>query len=338
MEKTAPIKKILVVVLDNLGDTIMATSVLKPLKRLYPHAQIGFWTKNYAADLLHDQSLIDTLHASDPFWDVSPGHAKGSRRAFFKTVWAIRRAKYDLAVVLNAEWRRAGFVRLAGIPIRLGLDRRKSQFFLTKAFPVPPAPSHFVDDHLSILKNWSGQTMDSEECWPRLELNLQEKKDWTFWSEKTGWASKSFLAVHPFAGDILKTWPLSRWTELLQNLFSKNKNTRALILCGPGEEGKLYQLMGHLPPGRLQALTGVPLSTIKAILAHAQLLVGGDSGPGHIAAAIGVPVLSLFSMTDPKRSRPMGHVPLQIIQRDPISSIEVAEVEQALDQMLGATV
>lgn len=323
MEKTA-IRKILVVVLDNIGDAVMATALIRPLKRLYPHAQIGFWTKEYAADLFQDQSLIDFHHHCDPFWDKSPGHEKGTWKNFWTAFCEIRRTKYDSVYVLNAEWRRSLAVRLAGIPERVGLNRRKSRFFLTRVSPVSKNSQHFVEDHLSLLPH------ESDDCFPRLELNAEENRKWVDWSRKTKWDAGSYLAVHPFSGDERKTWPLSCWTELVQNLFTEKKVSRFLILCGPGEEGRLQQMISNLPGGPIQILAAGRLSLLKAVLGHALALVGGDSGPGHIAAALGVPVLSLFGNTDPIRSRPMGHVRLKTLHKNPIHQISVMEVKEAL--------
>src|SRR5882672_7904826 len=147
METTAPIKKILVVALDNIGDAVMATAMLRPLKERYPEATVGFWTKKYAADLFLDQSLLDILHASDPFWDTSPGHGKGPWAEFKKVFWHVRATGYDLVFILNTEWRRSLACWLAKIPHRVGYNRRQSRFFLN--FPVDgPAPGgHNLDDN-----------------------------------------------------------------------------------------------------------------------------------------------------------------------------------------------
>lgn len=327
MEKTA-IKKILVVVLDNIGDAVMATALLRPLRRRYPQAQIGLWTKDYPADLFQDQSLIDFHHYCDPFWDKSPGREKGSLKKFWDTFCEIRRAKYEMVYVLNAEWRRSLMVWLAGIPERIGLNRRKSRFFLTRAIDVAQGVQHFVEDHLLLIAH------ENEDCFPRLELSSEEKRQFEEWSRKTKWEPKSYLVIHPFSGDALKTWPLVCWTELLQSLFSEKKVSRFVILCGPGEEARLHQMVTNLPSAPIQILAGGRLSTVKAILAHSAGLVGGDSGPGHIAAALGVPVLSLFGNTNPLRSRPIGHGYMKTIYKNPIHHISVSEVRENMGPLL----
>ena len=141
------IRKILVVVLDNLGDTIMATSVCRPLRTLFPQALIGFWVKSYVAGSLEGHSLIDRLHASDPFWDSSPGHPKGSWAEFKSVLNQIKKENYDAALILNTEWRRSAACWWIRIPERVGFKRRKSAVFLTKGFEKPVDGQHFIDDH-----------------------------------------------------------------------------------------------------------------------------------------------------------------------------------------------
>src|SRR5262245_8094718 len=98
-KKTGPLK-VLVVALDNLGDAVMASSVLPPLRRKYPSAKIGLWVKNYTASLFEGHSMVDRLHGCDPFWDRSPGRGKGTMADFRRTMEDIQKEKYRVALVV----------------------------------------------------------------------------------------------------------------------------------------------------------------------------------------------------------------------------------------------
>lgn len=332
--ETKDLKNILVVALDNLGDAVMATSVFKPLKKLAPQASIGFWVKEYAADLFRDQSLIDVVHASDPFWDKAPGQNKGQIWKFRRVLGEIKHRKYDVAIVLNAEWRRSAACRWIGVPTRIGYRRKKSGPFLTQAYPAAPALQHFVDDHRQLLEIWTGQGVALDDAIPRLEGTPLETSWWQDWAKARGLADKSYIVIHLFSGDEDKNWPLSCWVELLETRLKRNDSERFVLVCGPGEEPKLSPYKHRLDRSEIVFLIRPRLLELKAVIAHARAVLGGDSGLGHVAAAMGTPVLSLFGITHPERSRPMGHGRVHVLQQDPLRRLPVEAVLKTMDNFL----
>lgn len=331
LARPAP-QRILLVSLDNLGDAVMASAILRPIKRAYPQARIGLWVKQYAAGLFVDHSLVDAVHASDPFWDKSPGTDRGRLGEFLKVLGEIRRARYDVAVILNTEWRRSLACLAAAISERVGTDRRQSRPFLTAAFPGPAAGGHFIDDHRVLIEQWSGRPVAVEDCLPRLELTAQDEKAWAAWSAATGFLDRAYALIHLFSGDEDKNWPLSCWVELVERRLQKDPRERFVLLCGPGEDRKLAMFRSRMDREGILLMTAPPLGLLKAVLGHARLALGGDSGPGHVAAALGTPLLSLFGKTDPRRSRPLGRGMLHVIHSSPLRFLPVPEVEQALDK------
>ena len=327
---TAAPKNILVVALDNVGDAVMASAVLQPLKRLFPESRVGLWVKQYAAGLFADHPLIDVVHASDPFWDSAPGVAKGRFGAFMRTLADIRRARYDTALVLNAEWRRSFACVWAGIPSRVGYRRRWSAPFLTVAIAGPAEGQHFVDDHRALVEQWTGRSVSREDSLPRLETTAEEERWWASWSVAHGLSDRGFTMLHLFSGDEDKNWPLSCWVELIERWREKDPGERFVALCGPGEEDKLALFKSRLARTGAVLLSAPTLSQLKAALRHARLLVGGDSGPGHVAAALKTPTLSLFGPTRPSRSRPLGRGALDVVTASPLRNLLVPEVLAAM--------
>lgn len=317
-------RKILVVALDNLGDAVMASCVLEPLKRLFPEAKLGLWVKEYAAALFEGHPSLDAVHASDPVWDRSPGKPKGALGPFLRALGGIRAERYDTALILNAEWRRVLCCALAQIPVRAGYAARKSGLFLTHPVSAPAEGSHFSDDHLRLVMEHFGRPIGGGRL-PSLAVSEADERWWKEWAAERGLEDKGFTLVHPFSGDEKKNWPLKRWAELLGR-----DHGRFVVLCGPGEEARLGAYRGDvLRPGA--ALLGAPaLGRLKAAAAHARLVIGGDSGPEHVAAALGAPVLSLFGPTSPERSRPRGRGELKVIRRLPLSDLPVGDVLAAM--------
>jgi heptosyltransferase-1 len=321
-----PVSKVLVVVLDNLGDTVMATSVLRPIKRALPGVRVGMFVKRYAVDLLSDHSLIDRVHAADPFWDGSPGRPAGGVVGYVRTLMEIRRERYDVALVLNTEWRRALSLIVAGVPRRIGYNRRDASHFLTEGLDVSGWLPHFIDDHRRLVEALAPGAA-AEEYFPRLDVSHEDVTWLNGWLREQEWAGGDYMAIHPFSGDNKKNWPIERWKILVDRLERKAA-ARVVILCSASE----FDRLGDWPKTtdeRVRFLSGTPLRQVKAVLSRARLLIGGDSGPGHLAAALGTPVLSLFGQGDPARSGPVGRGAVDIIHKGPLDQLSVDAVEDA---------
>lgn len=326
-----PPGKVLVVVLDNLGDTVMATAVLRPLKRALPGARIGMFVKRYAGDILADHSLIDRLHLADPFWDASPGQKRGGVAAYLKAAFAIRREGYDAALLLNTEFRRAFTALAAGIPTRVGYQRRWASDFLTIGLPPTDGKSHFIVDHRRLVEALT-PVATAEEFTPRLEVS-QEDAGWAdTWRNADGWTNARPVAIHPFSGDERKNWPLDRWPALVERLGRAGAGP-FVVFCSSAEKLRLANWSGRAAP-LVRFVAGAPLRQVKALLSRSSLLIGGDSGLGHVAAALGTPVLSLFGPGSPGRSGPVGRGAVRVIQKNPLETLDLAEVESAALSLL----
>lgn len=318
--------KILVVALDNLGDAVMAAATIPALRQLYPKARIGFWIKQYAAGLFEGNSLIETLHASDPFWDKSPGRPTGSLKEFVGAWKKIRNARYDVAFVLNTEWRRSLACWLARIPIRVGFRKRKSQFFLTHAVPPAAFPQHCIDDHRHLIESYAGKALFPRSFAARLEVSIDDLRKWRAWAQEHGWQFHPVVAIQPFAGHERRCWPLASWVRLIHLFLANRPETRFAIICGPGEQKKATDVFASLPSEVYRIWDAPPLAETKTVISQARLFVGGDSGPGHIAAALGVPVISLFGPSNPERFAPQGAGFIKIIKKVPLAELSPEEV------------
>lgn len=324
--------RILVTVLDNLGDAVMATAVLRPLKKIFPRASVGVFVKSYVAEILTDHSMVDRVHAADPFWDRSPVRGRGPFADFAETIYDIRRERYDVAFVLNTEWRRAGALWVAGVPVRVGFDRRSARPLLTTAVADSGAGSHFVDAHRALIRAFAGDRVDAEEFVPRLEVSDRDRAWWETWSPRAGMPAGGYTVIHPFSGDERKNWPLGAWASLIERL--EPRGHRFVIVASAAEKGRLDQALRAVPSESIHVMAGAALRHVKAVISRARLLIGGDSGPAHMASALGVPVLSLFGPGTPARSGPLGRAPVRFITHHPLAALDVSEVEAAAAEML----
>jgi ADP-heptose:LPS heptosyltransferase len=324
--------KILVVSFDNIGDTVMATGVLEGIRTILPEARIGFWVKEYAESVVRDHPGLSWVHVSDPFWDSAPGRRKGS---FLRFVWAmleIRRVKYDVALVLSAEWRRSLAVALLRIPIRAGLAQRKSGRFLTHRASPSSTLRHITMDHHEILKAWLGDTIPGNPI-PSVFTSQTTDRWVDRWLQDRGWSSSPVVVCHPFSGDFRRNWPMKKWSEFISKISLQKPDVRFIVLSGSWEPSS-NELLNLLPEGRIAPLSGVTLDNVKGILRRASLFVGNDSGPAHLAAALGVSTIALFGKADTHRTGPVGKGKIVCFRQDNPSDIQADVVMEVANELL----
>ncbi len=310
-------QKILVVCLDNIGDCVLATSLLEPLRRYYPKTAIGMWVKSYTRELLSPSDKLNQIHAADPFWDSSPGVGRGSFGQFFHTWKDIRKERYDVAIILNTEWRRSLFCVLAGIPTRIGFNQRKSGYFLTH--PVLPglANSHMIDVHKALVSRWLKiDTNDSGCSWHPYVPISQSERDWgENWKQARSLGQKRIFVLAPLTGDVRKNWPLSHWKALVDQINGHVISSHFVVVGGAKDSSALGGVFST--NSNFEIVTGPSLSHFKSILSQAHVFIGGDSGPGHIAGALGIPMVSIFRTSNPAKYGPRGPGYIKILVSDP---------------------
>jgi ADP-heptose:LPS heptosyltransferase len=319
--------RFLILALDNLGDAVMAAAAARAVKSLSPEAQVGLWTKAYSARVLHGQPDLDFLHASDPFWDAAPGAGRGAFGPFLKTLLEVSRQRYDAAFVLGTEWRRALCARLCGIPERIGYAARKSAPLLTLAVPWEKHGPHTIDDHLALVERYFRKNLDRKACAPRLGLSAEE----------TALADKArarldgspIIVLHPFSGEPLRRWPMENCCALIEELSARLPASRCVLFIGPKDEALVDRAAPALRRKNVWLPEDQSIAHMKAVLSLAALCIGTDSGPGHIAAALGTPVLSLAGPhSQTERHRPWGPS-VRLLRTDSLERLTAAEVADA---------
>src|SRR5262249_37945979 len=201
------IKRILLVALDNLGDLVFASALTPPLNERYPDAVIHAWCKEYTAPIARLIPHVSAVVAADPFWAARPGYARPPARPFVRSVLAIRRARYDVAVLSEAPWRAAAAVATARIPMRVGLARHRNALFLTHVLPAPDAHKPVLVEQARLLDAFG---ISSPSPRYRLDVTpLQSMRERT-----AAELPPRFVAFHPFAGARDRCVGLGEWTQL----------------------------------------------------------------------------------------------------------------------------
>jgi ADP-heptose:LPS heptosyltransferase len=175
---------------------------------------------------------------------------------------------------------------------------------IRKTFTLPALPDkkmHAVDYHLASLQAIGIPPVSSS---PMIYLRRQERQEAELFLLRQGWDLTRITALHPGAGSRKKTWPAVRFAGLAQALASKGH--KILLIQGPADEAAAKEVVAALGNTPYLLVRDLPITQLAALLSHAALFIGNDSGISHLAAALGRPTIALFGPTDPCVWAPRG--------------------------------
>ncbi len=320
-------ERILIVSLDNLGDLVFASALPPPIKERFPNANLTVWCKAYTAELAPLIPGADNVVASDPFWDRAPGRGKGTLGRFTRAALSLRKERFDVAILAAAPWRTAAAVAALGIPVRIGLLRARNRRFLTHPLPAEDRTRPVLKEISRLL-----QPLGIETPALRYRLDgtkLDDRREAL--AERLGYAP--LAALHAFASKRNRCVNPSAWIEVAETLQSRGY--RPLWVGSSAELTELRQLAGARP-GWLygeNALNGSLLDAAAA-LSMARLFVGHDSGPMHMASALGIPTAGIFAPGEPNRTFPQGMGLSRILFRESPEGITPAAILAEIDGLI----
>jgi len=244
----------------------------------------------------------------------------------------LRRNRYDLAINLRPDfWWGAGLLYLAGVPHRLGYAIEPGRPFLTRALPFnPPEPApvsnlRLVSAALETLGYSPLEQPYAPERYPLQFIPTAEEQAWvTERLDKEGINPDTpIVVIHPGAGAAVKLWRTEAWSacaSILPALFTSPTPVR-IILTGSKSERPMLEEIGQGMTAQPLLVTDASIGQLAALLRRAQLVLGVDSGPLHLAVAQGTPTMHIFGPTDPRIFGPWGtagrHIVIASAQRCP---------------------
>ncbi|MBI4355718.1 MAG: lipopolysaccharide heptosyltransferase II [Candidatus Omnitrophica bacterium] len=299
-------QRILVIRLDRLGDVVLSLPVLSALRAAYPQAHLAMLVRNTWRGVVEGHPAVDEVLAYDK---------DGAHRGILATVrfaWALRRHAFSTAVVLHATWRSHWIAWLAGIPGRIGYARKGGRWLLTRSLPDRKAEGqqHEARYALDLLKAFG-----FSPTWepPMITIQEQARRRVSSWLSERGVApDDGLIAVHPGASCPSKRWPIERFAEVVRRLEaepfdslrslrasterqSKYEQPRRVVVIGGAKEQALGEQIAAPTSSRVVNACGqLSVEELAALLARCACLISNDSGPVHVAAAVGTPVVSLF--------------------------------------------
>jgi heptosyltransferase-2 len=306
METTKPIqiKRIIVRGTNWVGDAMMTLPALRELRRLFPKAHITLATRSWAKGLLIGAEFVDELQIQD---------GRGLR-SFFQQVRAWRKGQYDLAVLLTNSFESALVAAVARVPVRIGYAADGRARLLTHPIDLPEwrSTKHEVFYYLKIIAGleWiftKQQTFLDVQPDASLEVSDIRKDEARYLLRRQGVREdRPVIALCP--GSInsrAKRWPAESYAVLADRCVDTLK--AQILLVGSKEELEVSRQVADRMHNKPIVLTGqTDIAEVVAVLSIADLLITNDTGPAHIAAALGRPTLVIFGPTNPLTTRPFS--------------------------------
>jgi heptosyltransferase II len=284
-----------------VGDLAMATPTLRALRERYPDARIVGIARHYLLPLLEGTDWLDHVYP----WKH---HGKGAIGHTWRLVRQLRAEQLDAMLLLRASLYAAAVGRLSGARRVVGYARNARRLLLTD----PIAPLHYgrgsepvsaVDDFLHLASHL-GCRIDRRELELAATADDETAADGVWRRLGLPDGRRLMLLNSGGAYGAAKHWPVEHCAELARRAADE-LGLATLVLCGPAERDEAAAIARAAAHPLVRSMAGDDLSfgTTKAIIRRARLLVTTDSGPRHLAAAMGTPTVVLFGPIDPRWSR-----------------------------------
>jgi len=293
--------KILILKPSSLGDVVQALPVLRLLKRHLPGSEIFWWIESKLAPLLEaDPDLSGVIRFERHRW-AAPRHWG----ELIASVRWVRQQHFDWVIDLQCLARSGAFAWLADGELTVGLDepREAARGFYDLTAPRPSFHTHAVDWYLGVLP-LLGVPVNHDFQWlpPQPQAAAALRQKWPM-ADDFRW-----LVIQPGARWANKRWPVEGFAQLVRETAEVYPELRFAILGG-AEERSLGTTITRAAPQRCLDLTGqVSLGQMVEWIRLSRLMVTNDTGPMHVAAALGRPVVALFGPTEPRRTGPYGQL------------------------------
>jgi ADP-heptose:LPS heptosyltransferase len=328
-------RNILVIDFGQLGDVVMSLPALRAIRERFSYAQITvavgkpggelIWLSGYANDILE----VDRVALRDGPTLISIGR-------IIKLVSNVRKAKFDFVIDLHSYYETNILGLLSGAPHRLYSRREnRSLDYLANFKPRPAKESektHLIDRYLDLLKPLG---IENPPRTPKLKTSAAgDAAVEALLKKEKAESGELLVGLFPGAGHVGRRWPAERFAELADHLV-RNDKVRVIVFAGPEEREIVTQMRPLFPPATI-FFDRLTIPQLVSAQARLTLFISNDTGPVHIASAVGTPVIVILDRPDRHSFFPVGESN-RAIGGASISEISVAKVYQAAREQIAAT-
>lgn len=292
-------ERILLIRPDHLGDVLLTTPAIRALRAAYPNAEIHALVGPWSADVLANFPEIDII-LSLPFPGFSRGDKPGVGEPYslaLSSARRLRKIRYSSAIIFRPDhWWGAMVAKWAGIPRRVGYDLPDTARFLTDR--VAHTHQHAVLQNARLVETLVGRA-PAEPLTLTFPVDEQERAWVDGYLEEWGiQRQQPVIAIHPGSGTWVKQWGEDKWASTADTLAEQLDAT--IVFTGGDHELPLVQrILGQMRQPACVMVGETRVGTLAALYERASLVLGPDSGPLHLAVAVGTPTVTLFGPADP---------------------------------------
>ncbi len=339
--------KILIIRLSSLGDILHTLPAFQSLRATYPRARIDWLVEKRMCFLLSTVRGISRIHILDTAALRRRPASMAPWRNLIGLVQNLRASQYDLALDFQGLLKTAFLSLLSGARTRAGFSRdlvreRPAHLFYHRTVPRPESQMHITDLN-RLLAQEAGARANSDA----IDLQVSPEDEAEIRSRLQAGQLDQYVVINPGGGWPTKKWAPARYGSLA-SMIQLTLGLPVIVTTGPGEE-MLYEEIARACPGAAPRHFPVSFLQLIPLLKGARLVVGGDTGPFHLACALMTPVVGIFGPTAPARNGPWSDMDESVVHVLPCSfcsgrtcptqnecmEIEVEEVFAAVRRRLG---
>lgn len=307
LQKLSP-ARLFVFLREHIGDVVNSTAALHCLRRRFAGAYLCVEVGERAAAVLRNFPGIDEL------W-IRPTHQGLLGKLRF--IHRLRKGRFDLAVILDDSADMVLHAWLAGIPVRVGVRRKRKFERLYTAFVPHDLGRHETLEHFRDLVQMLGS--DVSDYRPRLYPSAEDQQAAERELYQAGWdRSIPLVGLNPGASREHRQWFPERFAQVCDAL--SEQGMQCVVLGGPGDKGLAEQILAHCRSHPLVLTGKITVLQLAALMPRLRLLITADSGPMHIAAAMGTRVVALYGPSNPSYTAPFGNGHILIHHPEPCIS------------------
>ena len=304
-----PIDRLAIVRLSALGDVTLLLPVIETLKRVMPQTKITWITGVFAYELLQGIEGVEFI-----VFDKSKGLA-----AYADLCRQLRGRRFDALLAMQASWRANFIYPLISAPVKIGFDRaraRDGQWLFTNR-RIPFVREHLLDSFFAFIEclgirdkviEWHLPMTDADRQWAKAQLPQD---------------GRPLLAINVGASKTERDWPVERFVGVIRGAQSR-WDAHVILTGGPNprELAVGRGITKAIPVGVTNLIGKTTPKQLAAVLAQANCLLAPDTGPVHIAVAVGTPVVGLYAVAPPQLSGPYRY-PELVVNRYPEAVREI---------------
>ncbi len=298
--------RILVIRLSSIGDIVHALPAVAALGESLPEPEIAWAIESRFAELLEGNAFVGRVLPLDTLGWRGRWQSAGAPEDIVGGLAALRRFRPEVTVDFQGLVKSAALAWFTRAPRRIGFAgrwRREELAGLLYTERVEaPGREHVVEENLALVERLGAHPVPRNRWQFPLPRDRAAESDVKRRLEESG--AEKFIVINPGGGWTSKRWPPRQYIELIRALDAEGGHN-VLVTGSPSEESWIREIVGAVAGSRVAYFPST-LTEFIALSRRARLLVGGDTGPLHLAAAVGTPIVAIYGPTNPRRNGPFA--------------------------------